>query len=106
MNRKNYSSIFSLVLSLLFPGISLIATAQPWMNQSMVSSSLPDKNESGFQAVSKKFSDYWKTRHPSVREEENAADGSYQQFKRWEWFMGERTYPSGKYFNPEILFHE
>ena len=38
--------------------------------------------------------------------EENEEDGNYMLFKRWEWFMHARTYPSGKMPDPAVLEKE
>src|ERR1700722_9477824 len=31
----------------------------------------------------------------SKKEKEEGEDGNYELFKRWEWFMAPRTYPTG-----------
>src|SRR6185295_3569595 len=87
--------------------ISINGFAQPWMKTPMVSADeqAPDSKPT-FYDIQKKFNDYWKDKTPSVNEEENREEGGYQQFKRWEWFMAPRTFPTGKFFDPEILVKE
>ena len=84
--------------------IHLQLSAQPWLRPALVSnrSIIPLKNN--LHSIEDKFNRYWKDRNPSFREEENRAEGGYQQFKRWDWFMQQRTYPSGNPINPEVLF--
>src|SRR5262245_57969774 len=86
---------------------SIHASAQ-WMNTPITSTNNADPAEKrqNFNDIQKIFNDYWKDRTPSEDEQENAAGGNYQQFKRWEWFMKPRTFPTGEFFDPEILFKE
>ena len=51
----------------------------------------PDKKKINFHDVQKSFNDYWKDKDVSATEQENAEEGGWQQFKRWEWFMEQRT---------------
>ena len=59
-----------------------------------------------FHDIQKVFNEYWKDKTPAEEEGESGEDWGYQQFKRWEWFMKPRTYPTGEFFDPEILFNE
>ena len=80
------------------------AIAQPFMNPSIVS---VEGRKTTFWDVQQSFNDYWGEREPDLmHEEKNAEEGGYHQFKRWEAFMKKRTFPSGNFFNPEILFKE
>src|SRR5436190_24321797 len=79
--------------------ISLTLSAQPYKSASIV-------NEENFYAVQKQFHDHWNGKKVSLKEEENAADGGYQQFARWENFMKTRAYPTGRIPDPDILFNE
>lgn len=36
----------------------------------------------------------------------NSNDGTYQHFKRWQFFTEQRSYPTGNYYSPDILFNE
>src|SRR6267154_4342308 len=59
-----------------------------------------------FYDIQKAFNDYWKDKTPSFDEHDNGMYGGYQQFKRWEWFMEPRVYPTGEFFDSEILYKE
>ena len=101
--KKNYSLVFVAML-LLF---SFSVSAQPWMKASILSTnSEQTDHKKNFHDIQKIFYDYWKDKIPSEGEEESGEDWGYQQFKRWEWFMEPRTYPTGDFFDPEILFKE
>ncbi|MBK9542805.1 MAG: T9SS type A sorting domain-containing protein [Bacteroidetes bacterium] len=78
---------------------------QPWLKQALPASK-QQAHKPNFFDVQEKFKAYWDNRSASLREEENAEEGGYQQFKRWEWFMKQRTFPSGEFFSQDILFKE
>lgn len=87
----------------------LTASAQ-WMNTPMPSTTNNNADQTekkqNFHDIQKVFYDYWKDKTPSYDEQENAPFGGYERFKRWEWFMKPRTYPTGELFDPEILIKE
>jgi photosystem II stability/assembly factor-like uncharacterized protein len=67
--------------------------------------------KSNFYDIQKSFYTYWESRskaiaedkrlHPSTPENPRKyGEGEYYQFKRWEWFMEPRVYPTGKMVNP------
>ncbi len=101
-------SLFTFLIPAM--SISFCSNAQPWLKQSIVSNA--DENidakdaTPNFHDIQKKFNDYWKDKTPSVNEDENREDGGYQQFRRWEAFMKPRTFPTGEFFDPEILIKE
>ncbi len=95
----------SLCIVFLIAFIPQLVFSQPWMKQALTSEK-QENHKKNFFDVQKKFENYWKDKNPSVEEEENADEGGYQQYKRWEWFMKQRTYPSGEFFSPDILFRE
>jgi len=88
-------------IALLFLGSILLfnfsGNAQPWLKPSILSTSPEIHSKPGFFSVQKKFNDYWKDKTPTREEEGNADEGGYQQFRRWEWFMKQRTWPSGDF---------
>ncbi|MCX6275994.1 MAG: T9SS type A sorting domain-containing protein [Bacteroidetes bacterium] len=89
--------------------LSTSSSAQPWLKKSIVSNgdeTVEPGTEPNFYDIQKKFNDYWKDKTPSKNEDENREDGGYQQFKRWEAFMKPRTFPTGEFFDPEILVKE
>ncbi|MEO8085187.1 MAG: T9SS type A sorting domain-containing protein [Bacteroidota bacterium] len=97
-------------LALLYAAfMSNDAVSQPWLKQSIVSSTTDvseSKKGSNFLDIQKKFNEYWKDKAPSKNEDENREEGGFQQFKRWEAFMKPRTFPTGEFFDPEILVKE
>lgn len=97
------SSLFSLIISGIFLQVSV--SAQPWMKPS-ITSVRKEVQKPNFYNVQEKFNNYWKDREVSMKEAENAEEGGYEQFKRWEWFMKQRTFPSGQFPQPDILFRE
>jgi photosystem II stability/assembly factor-like uncharacterized protein len=95
--------IYAFFLFAFFSGT--IAIAQNFMDEPLLSQRPPAKKVT-FWDMQKAFEMYWQTKTPSDTESENAEEGGYQQFKRWEWFVKQRTYPSGIFPSPEILFTE
>lgn len=100
------TKILSLLAGVFFllgsaPGVQ----AQQYLNQPSLQNR-PAGKKATFWDIQKAFNEYWKDKKPSAIEGENAEDGGWQQFKRWEWFAKQRTFPSGNFPNPEILFQE
>ncbi len=94
---------FTFTISLLFI-LFISANAQPYMSPAMIS---VNGHETTLGDVQKSFDKYWDARDPDMlNEEANAEEGGYQQFRRAAEFMKQRTFPSGKFINPEILYHE
>lgn len=81
------------------------AGAQTFLQQSPLQNR-PAGKPVRFQEVQQAFDRYWENQSPSDTESENAEEGGYQQFKRWEWFMEQRTFPSGIFPSPEVLYNE
>jgi photosystem II stability/assembly factor-like uncharacterized protein len=66
-------------------------------------------SKQNFYTVQKAFNKYWENKSKddvNKEKEDEEKDGEWQQFKRWEWFMEQRVYPSGNFFDPEILVNE
>lgn len=100
MKLKTFTIAFAIVM-IVPTGIF----AQPWLNRDIPSAGTPARKPN-LKDISERFDSYWKGKEISFNEEENREEGGYQQFKRWEWFMRQRTYPSGNFFDPHILFRE
>src|SRR5258705_13927111 len=101
--NKNYALVFTTMV-LLF---SFSLTAQPWVKTSILAAGTEQKDgKKNFNDIRKVFYEYWKDKTPAREEGESGEDWGYQEFKRWEWFMKPRTYPTGDFFDPEILFNE
>ena len=79
--------------------------AQQYLNQPNLQNR-PAEKKVTFWDVQKAFNEYWKDKECGKTEGENAEEGGYEQFKRWEAFMKQRTFPSGNFPSPEILFNE
>lgn len=100
-----------MILKKLFPAavLSLLllggANAQDYMNGQPLENR-PAGKPVNMCDVQKAFETFWENHTPSDTEAYNAEEGGYQQFKRWEWFYGQRTFPSGQFPSPEILFQQ
>lgn len=57
------------------------------------------KANPNFYDIQKAFNEYYKNHMPSWE-----ADDDYKAFKRWEYFMEPRVYPSGEFFNPNATW--
>ncbi|MBI3501322.1 MAG: T9SS type A sorting domain-containing protein [Bacteroidetes bacterium] len=66
----------------------------------------PSKNQTTFRDVKSAFENYWKKKDHASVEREDGKDGEWQQYKRWEWFAAQRTFPSGNFPSQNILFTE
>lgn len=87
--------------------MSFISYAQPWnrnFNQPSVQNGALIKDN--FNTIRERFYEYWGERNVSEDEKENAEEGGYQQFARWEYMMRSRTYPNGQFPDPDILYKE
>lgn len=80
--------------------------AQPWLEPSNLRTSGPVIKKPDFKDIQGRFENYWSDKRAAFEEQDNARLGGYQQYKRWEWFMKPRTFPTGEFFNPEILQRE
>jgi hypothetical protein len=96
-------TIFRVLCLVVLVPLNLLS--QPWLKRDIPAVNEPAKKPNLIE-ISQRFESYWKNKEVSVNEEENASEGGYQQFKRWEWFMKQRTFPSGNFFNSRILFNE
>ena len=85
------------VVSLLLP---LLSFSQPWEKDI--------SDQGNFYSIRKAYLDWYnsssKTGNASVQSAEN--DGIDTKFRRWEYIMEPRTYPSGKYPAPDLLLTE
>ena len=82
----------------------ITSNAQPYLKPGMVS---VQGQKPTLHDLQRAFDSYWDEREPNLlHEEENAEEGGYQQFKRWEAFMKQRTFPTGEFPRADILFTE
>ena len=83
------------IVLFLYAGMFITSSvlAQPWMKHV---SRTENKSQSdiSFYEIQAAFNEYWKDR-------EIEKGKGYKQFRRWEYFMEPRVYPSGKIGNPE-----
>ena len=63
--------------------ITMTVYAQPWLKRDIPSAN-PEARKRGLKELSAAFNDYWKDKTVSTDEENNAEEGGYQQFRRWE----------------------
>jgi len=90
------------ILFLLLIFTSLGIFAQPWMQEPwlITKPSQQGVQEISFYDIQSAFNSYWATRDSSEKGK------GWKQFKRWEEFMSPRVYPSGKFFNPSIIYKQ
>ncbi|MEW6468942.1 MAG: T9SS type A sorting domain-containing protein [Bacteroidota bacterium] len=86
--------------------IAASAGAQTYLNKQPNIVNRPQDKKVNFWDLQRAFEDYWADKDVSDTEGGNAEEGGYQQFKRWEWFFKQRTYPSGEFPSSDILFTE
>lgn len=98
MKKFLFFTLFSFVVC-----VSSI-NAQSWLKEAGTDSIINSK--SNFYDIQKTFNEYWKKKSVNERDTEENKDGEWKQFKRWEWFAEQRVYPSGSFFDPEILVKE
>jgi len=109
--NKNFTFRTAIILtafvlpSLSGEGLGGEVSAQQFLNQPNLQNRAAEKKVT-FWEVQKAFENYWKDKECGATEGENAGEGGYEQFKRWEAFMKQRTFPSGNFPSPEILFSE
>jgi hypothetical protein len=92
-----------IIVLLLFINAGL--SAQPYLTPGMLNVN-PGQHKITFYDVQRAFNNYWESRTPGEMEAENAEEGGYQQFKRWESFFKQRTFPTGLFPSPEIVYNE
>lgn len=83
----------------------LVSDGQEYLNQPSLLGR-PDSKRVTFWDIQRAFNEQWEGKKRSEREGENSKEGGWEQFKRWEWFAKQRTYPTGNFPHPEILFEE
>jgi photosystem II stability/assembly factor-like uncharacterized protein len=89
---KNFFYLSALVcLILAVTGSNL--NAQHWVNTE-------DNSPQDFYTIQKSFEDYWKDKNTEEKGK------GWKAFKRWEWFWGQRVYPSGNFPNPDQTYLE
>jgi photosystem II stability/assembly factor-like uncharacterized protein len=99
------NKFFTALAGFLFTCLSVIA--QPWLTTtSPLHENRKPEQPLNFYEIEKKFKDYWENKEVSENEEENAEEGGYQQFERWAYLMKPRTYPTGDFFDTDVLARE
>ncbi len=84
---------FSLAVLLVLACVAPLS-AQPWR------ANLPD-NETNFYRIRAEFRKYWSSRAFDIRGSEEGKP--WIIYKRWEWLMEPRSYPTGELPSPDIL---
>lgn len=94
--------IYSLILGVIFLLASNSIFAQPWIEN--LKEKNPGYNQLGsnlnFYDVQKSFYDYWSDKDTTKK------GIGWKQFKRWEWFWGQRVYPTGIFPGADQPFTE
>jgi photosystem II stability/assembly factor-like uncharacterized protein len=93
-------------ISILFAAtiFSLTVYSQSFLQDSLLVNR-PAQKEANFYDIQRAFEHHWEGKTPSQNECENNEEGGYQQFKRWEWFFEQRTYPTGNFPSPEAAYN-
>ncbi len=86
----HYVGALIAVLMLLSSGSLL---SQGWNKEDLK----PNKN---FYEIQKSFNSYW------IDKNIHEKGKGWKNFKRWEWFWGQRVYPDGKFPNPDQTYLE
>ena len=60
---------------------------------------LMENQDVSFYDIQQSFNDYWDNKSYEKGK-------GWKQFKRWEWFMEPRVYPTGKLPNPALAYDE
>ena len=108
--KKIIPSICLILLSIYSPSTIY---GQDWVSQMKdpsvnfydVQKSFNKYNEKKERDLEKFNRQIFKKTGKAPSEEETEVPG-YSQFKRWEWFMAPRVFPSGELFNPSIAYDE
>jgi len=82
--------LFSLIIALIV--ITNYSKAQEYVR-------LMEDQSSNFYDIQKSFNEYWDGKSYEKGK-------GWKQFKRWEWFMEPRVYPTGKLPNPALAYNE
>lgn len=125
MSRKTVITFAILLLFVL--SFSGKLSAQPWMKSPYLKTKRGDTaSVLNFYTIQKAFNAYYKKKQKEERKEERereerkkektfntretaeeeAEDGEIEKFKRWEWFMEPRVYPSGDITLPSHTWDE
>jgi photosystem II stability/assembly factor-like uncharacterized protein len=93
---------YSLFLILLI--VCFTASAQPWVDRAKKKHDNPN-----FYDIQKEFNNYWKAKDRwNFLKKENAEQEKpgWEQFKRWEYMMAPRVYPTGNFPNTQHFLNE
>ena len=82
--------ILSLTITIFLT--STISQAQEYVR-------LMENQDVSFYDIQQSFNDYWDNKSYEKGK-------GWKQFKRWEWFMEPRVYPTGKLPNPALTYNE
>ena len=79
----------------------------PYVMVAQKSSSHSSPTQQNLKSIQNDFYAAWSKRdHDAAREDEEEGEEGYNQFKRWEWQMQSRTFPSGNLPDPGITARE
>ncbi len=101
---KTYKTAFTACMAFFFvTGLN----AQSWLKtNNMLSTQANHNHKENFYDLQSKFNDYFKGKNMDQDEVEGSEDEGWHQFKRWEYFMEQRVYPSGEFPQSDILWTE
>ena len=95
---------FVLIAAVMLITLGSQTAAQMWTNGFERSDTNP-KIRNNFFDYQKSFNDYWASKNITPKTPKNER-GGWMQFKRWEWFWGQRTFPTGEFPDPMHTYNE
>jgi len=96
INQNQYFMKRSLSL-LVFALLSMQLFSQPWMSQDFYSAT--PGQDANFYTIKDAFSKW-------AEDKDLSTVKGFKNYKRWEWFMEPRVYPSGKLPSQAVYWHE
>src|SRR5258706_11702892 len=69
-------------------------------------SNLTPQKQKNFYEVRDAFLKYYEQTKPSRKAEDEEGDGLLEKFRRWQFLMEQRTFPSGEFPDPSITWSE
>lgn len=81
----------SLIAIAVIASVSKIGSAQTWFE-------MMDDPNANFYDIQAAFNQYWQGKDHTEKGK------GWKQFKRWEWFMEPRVYPTGERFSPDLAY--
>ncbi|MCW5885334.1 MAG: T9SS type A sorting domain-containing protein [Candidatus Kapabacteria bacterium] len=99
--KNPYRIFWSMVI---FFGMNTLAFSQIWPNGEDKFKTDINKRYN-FYEIQESFNKYWEGKEINLQTPKNQR-GGWMQFKRWEWFWEQRTFPDGNFPDPMHTYNE